>query len=173
MTDMPSSADVASTTSTPRSFSSSTSVRAARPSAVAVPSSSSTTSALRLIRLILRWIIRLLLARLPSTGCHPLEICARCRIRLAAAELVDVAKLGRGEDLAQRAIDQEPEIVVIALDRERVRLLREQPVEHEQVRRRRVMQRAEDHVAIAEEDVDVTIAQGLDAGLVARHCDGF
>ena len=52
--DVPSSADIASTTSMWRPCSSWTSARAARPSAVAAPSSSSTTSARMLRRLMLR-----------------------------------------------------------------------------------------------------------------------
>ena len=57
MTEVPSSADAASTTSMARPCSSSASARAARPSAVGLASSSSTTSARGFSRLMLRWIM--------------------------------------------------------------------------------------------------------------------
>ena len=69
ITERPSSADSASTTSICRPCNSVTSARAARPSAVALPSSSSTMRARREMRLTLRVIIGrspLLLARLSA-----------------------------------------------------------------------------------------------------------
>src|SRR5262245_17390169 len=181
ITERPSSADAASTTSMARPCSSSTSARTARPSAVGAESSSSTTTARRLIRLMLRWIIRCLScpargrnggrARRASIGQRGQpEEGERVLAGLSAPARVDVPRLARPVEPAERAIHQQAEVLVSARDRQRQRLAGEEAVEDDQVRRRGAAPGGvEQEGAVAEEDAGAAVQHGLQAGVVAGH----
>src|SRR5688572_1891338 len=189
MTEMPSSADVASITSIARPCSSCTSARAARPSAVAAPNSSSTTSARMLNRLMLRWIIStpspcrsrlclsaswLLQALHPSLRRRgaPEEERARGLVEVAEPLAIDLGKVGGRVEPAQGAINQQTEVVVSARQRERERLMREQAREDCDLPHRRFIHRPQHHGAIAEQHVDLAVEQLLQAHPVVRDHNG-
>src|SRR3954466_2550246 len=110
MTECPSSAEVALPTPTPRPWSSWTQAPAARPSAVAAPSSSSTISARRLMRFVLRVII---------VG-SPVSLGKRAHAEeregveggLAAPPRVELLDLARAVEAAEAAVDQQAEVLV-------------------------------------------------------------
>src|SRR3954454_12957263 len=119
-TELPSSAEAASTTSIARPWSSCTSARVARPSAVSAGSSSSTTSARQLRRLMLRWIMSLPPPVLGSLRQRiPPEEDFGFLVGLPEPLRVGALVPGRFEFLAQGAIHQETEVVVPVLERQR------------------------------------------------------
>src|SRR5688572_19777893 len=123
MTDHPSAPDFASTTSTLRPCSSLINAATARPSAVASPSSSSTTRARMLNLLAPRWIISLLLrigfaaTRLLARRV-PHEECLRPVVHRTEPAGKQIGEVLRRIDIGQCGIDGKPEVVVVLQQRE-------------------------------------------------------
>src|SRR6187551_1000969 len=152
-TELPSSADAASTTSIARPWSSCTSARVARPSAVGAGSSSSTTSARQLRRLMLRWIMS---PPPPGQGSLrqrvPPEEDFGFLVRLAEPLCIGALVAGGRELLAQGAVHQETEVVVAVLDRQRQPLVGVLAVEdHEVLGRLVALDRVQEDCPLGEE----------------------